>query len=121
MARAKHADVDDLIPDVFERACESRHLLADVMTKWGVLVLAALYEGTFRFNALRRKVDGVSEKMLAQTLQTLQRDDLVERDVQETIPPRVEYTLTPRGHRIAAKLQELIDVFEDEVANGRRK
>jgi len=120
MARAKQADIDDLVPDVFERACESRHLLADVMTKWGVLVLAALYEGTFRFNALRRKVDGVSEKMLAQTLQTLQRDGLVERDVQETIPPRVEYELTPRGQRIAAKLQELIELFEDEVTNSRR-
>lgn len=115
MATAQRSDGDDLIPDVFERACESRHLLADVMTKWGVLVLAALQEGTYRFNALRRRVDGVSERMLAQTLQTLQRDGLVERDVQATIPPRVEYTLTRRGHRIAGKLKELIDVLEDEV------
>jgi DNA-binding HxlR family transcriptional regulator len=119
MATTKRSDEDDLIPDVFERACESRHLLADVMTKWGVLVLAALYEGTFRFNALRRRVDGVSEKMLAQTLQTLQKDGLVERDVQETIPPRVEYALTPRGRRIAGKLQELIELVEDEVVNRR--
>jgi DNA-binding HxlR family transcriptional regulator len=116
MATAKSTDEDDLIPDVFERACTSRHLLADVMTKWGVLVLAALYEGTYRFNALRRRVDGVSEKMLAQTLQTLQRDGLVERDVQATIPPRVEYALTARGHRIAGKLQELIELVEDEVS-----
>jgi DNA-binding HxlR family transcriptional regulator len=114
MATAKRSE-DDLIPDVFERACDSRHLLAAVTTKWGVLVLAALYEGTYRFNALRRRVDGVSERMLAQTLQTLQRDGLVERDVQATIPPRVEYTLTRRGHRIAQKLQDLIDVLEDEV------
>jgi len=106
---------DNLIPDVFARACSSRHLLADVTGKWGVLALAALNEGTYRFNALRRRVDGVSEKMLAQTLQALQRDGLVHREVQAAIPPRVEYSLTPSGRRIAVKLQQLIDVLEAEM------
>jgi len=120
MPRAAERDAttdpdDDLIPDVFARACASRHVLANVTGKWGVLALVALNEGAYRFNALRRRVDGVSEKMLAQTLQALQRDGLVHRDVQAAIPPRVEYSLTPPGRRIAAILQQLIDVVEAEM------
>ena len=104
-----------LIADVFARDCTSRDVLAHVAGKWAVLALLALDEGGYRFNALRRRVDGVSEKMLAQTLQALERDGLVLREVQGTIPPRVEYSLTPVGIRIAAKLRELIDVVESEM------
>ena len=106
--------VDDLIADVFSRACPSRQTLETVAGKWGTLALVALTESSYRFNALRRRVDGVSEKMLAQTLHALERDGLVTRDVQATIPPRVEYTLTPSGARIAAQLRALIDVVEAE-------
>jgi DNA-binding HxlR family transcriptional regulator len=106
---------DDLIPSVFARDCASRHVMADVTGRWGGLALAALHDGTFRFNALRRRVDGVSEKMLAQTLQALERDGLVRREVQATIPPRVEYSLTPLGGRVAAKLKELIELLEGEI------
>ena len=91
-----------LVVDVFARECASRGLLADVAGKWAVLALLALDEGGYRFNALRRRVQGVSEKMLSQTLQTLERDGLVEREVVTTIPPRVEYALTPLGARGAA-------------------
>ncbi|BCY07644.1 helix-turn-helix domain-containing protein [Actinoplanes sp. L3-i22] len=107
--------VDDLIPSVFARDCASRGVMADVTGKWGGLALAALHDGAFRFNALRRRVDGVSEKMLAQTLQALERDGLVRREVQATIPPRVEYSLTPLGTRVAAKLKELIELLESEI------
>jgi|SRR5690349_17637805 DNA-binding HxlR family transcriptional regulator len=106
---------DDLIPSVFARDCASRHVLADVTGKWGGLALAALHDGAYRFNALRRRVDGVSEKMLAQTLQALERDGLVRREVQATIPPRVEYSLTPLGERVAVKLKELMDLLEGSI------
>ena len=101
--------------DVFARNCDSRRTLEHIAGKWGILALAALREGTYRFNALRRRVDGVSEKMLAQTLQTLERDGLVRRDARATIPPYVEYALTPLGERVAGKLMELIDLVEGEV------
>ncbi|MEU4688797.1 helix-turn-helix domain-containing protein [Actinoplanes sp. NPDC023714] len=110
---------DDLIPSVFARDCLSRDVLGDVTGRWGGLALAALHEGSFRFNALRRKVDGVSEKMLAQTLQALERDGLVRREVQATIPPRVEYSLTELGERVAAKFVELIELVEGEIKTMR--
>jgi DNA-binding HxlR family transcriptional regulator len=106
---------DELIADVFARGCDSRAALEDIAGKWGILALVALAEGAFRFNALRRKVDGVSEKMLAQTLQTLERDGMVHREVQGTFPPRVEYTLTPLGSAVAARLRGLIDLLEDQL------
>jgi DNA-binding HxlR family transcriptional regulator len=110
---------DDLIPSVFARDCASRGVLVNVTGRWGGLALAALHEGSFRFNALRRRVDGVSEKMLAQTLQALERDGLVRREVQGTIPPRVEYSLTEFGSRVAAKFVELIELVEGEVGTAR--
>ena len=109
-------DVDEtLIADVFARDCASRDLLADVVGKWPVLALLALDEGGYRFNALRRRVAGVSEKMLAQTLQTLERDGLVEREVVSAIPPRVEYALTPVGERVAQRVRGLVELLEDAV------
>ena len=109
-------DVDaSLIADVFARDCTSRDLLADVAGKWSVLALLALDEGGYRFNALRRRVQGVSEKMLAQTLQTLERDGLVEREVVTAIPPRVEYALTPLGARVAGQVRGLVELLEEAV------
>jgi DNA-binding HxlR family transcriptional regulator len=104
-----------LVADVFARDCASRDLLADVAGKWAVLALLALDEGGYRFNALRRRVQGVSEKMLAQTLQTLERDGLVEREVVTTIPPRVEYALTPLGARVAGQVRGLVELLEEAV------
>ena len=83
--------------------------------RWGVLALAALSEQPFRFNALRRKIDGVSEKMLAQTLQALERDGFVHREARPTIPPHVEYTLTPMGREVAGRLVALIEHVESLV------
>lgn len=112
--------MEDLVADVFARACTSRVVLENVAGKWGILALAALSEGTYRFNALRRRVDGISEKMLAQTLHALERDGLVRREVRATIPPRVEYSLTDIGERIATKLRELIELVEDEMPAVRK-
>lgn len=104
-----------LIADVFSRDCPSREVVDSVAGKWGILALVALAEGAYRFNALRRRVDGVSEKMLAQTLHALERDGMVAREVQATIPPHVEYSLTPLGARVAARLAALIDLVEGEM------
>lgn len=101
--------------DVFARNCTSRATLEHVTGRWGILALAALRDGTMRFNALRRRVDGVSEKMLAQTLQALERDGFVHREAQATIPPRVDYSLTPLGEATAKRLFELIEFVEDNM------
>jgi DNA-binding HxlR family transcriptional regulator len=101
--------------DVFARGCTSRETLQTVTGRWGVLALAALAEGNYRFSALRRRVDGVSERMLSQTLQALERDGLVVRDVLEAIPPKVEYSLTPLGAEIAGRLVGLIELVESRM------
>lgn len=106
---------DALVADVFARDCPSRSALENVAGKWGILAMGALHEGAHRFNALRRRVDGVSEKMLSQTLHALERDGMVRRDVQTTIPPHVEYSLTPLGEKVAGKLVDLIEVLEDRI------
>nr|WTB36243.1 helix-turn-helix transcriptional regulator [Streptomyces sp. NBC_00830] len=84
--------------------CPSRLVLEHVTSRWGVLVLAALLERSYRFSELRREVGGVSEKMLAQTLQTLERDGFVHRDAKPVIPPRVDYTLTELGKEAAEQV-----------------
>lgn len=108
-------DDPTLEADVFARGCHSRGALLNVTGRWGTLALAALAEGPYRFGALRRRVDGVSERMLAQTLQQLERDGLVHREVRETIPPNVEYSLTPLGEQIAERLTGLIDLLESHL------
>ncbi|WP_067700635.1 winged helix-turn-helix transcriptional regulator [Nocardia jejuensis] len=101
--------------DVFARNCSSRPVLQAVASRWGVLALAALREGPYRFSALRRRVDGISERMLSQTLQTLERDGMVHREVQQSIPPQVEYTLTDLGAKVADQLMGLIEILESNI------
>ncbi|GAA4784330.1 helix-turn-helix domain-containing protein [Streptomyces ziwulingensis] len=94
-----------------EALCPHRLVLEHVTSRWGVLVLIALLDRTHRFGELRRAVSGVgrpvSEKMLTQTLQTLERDGLVHRDAKPVIPPRVDYSLTPLGREAAEQVREL--------------
>ncbi|OLL17267.1 transcriptional regulator [Rhodococcus sp. M8] len=101
--------------NVFARACTSRQVLQNATGRWGVLALAALGEGPHRFGELRRHVDGVSERMLSQTLQQLERDGLVHRRVETTIPPKVEYSLTPLGAQVAEHLRALIGLLESSM------
>lgn len=101
--------------DVYAPACPSRGVLEHVTSRWGVLVLVALLAGTHRFSELRRKVNGVSEKMLAQTLQTLETDGFVHREVFPEIPPRVEYSLTGLGQDAAVRVQSLVLWIEGNV------
>lgn len=93
---------------VLPAACPSRVVLDHVTSKWGVLVLVALSERTLRWGELRRLVEGISEKMLASTLRTLEADGLVLREATPSIPPRVDYSLTPLGDDLAAHLLPLM-------------
>jgi DNA-binding HxlR family transcriptional regulator len=94
--------------DVFPAGCPSRVVLDHVTSKWGVLVLVSLAAGPLRWSELRRRAEGISEKMLAQTLRTLERDGLVHRDAQPVIPPRVDYSLTDLGTELSALLRPLV-------------
>ncbi|WP_404402722.1 winged helix-turn-helix transcriptional regulator [Pelagibacterium halotolerans] len=97
---------------IFAEACPSREVLKHVTSRWGVLVLVALQAGTHRFSELRRKIGGVSERMLAQTLQWLEEDGFVNRVSYPVVPPHVEYSLTPMGEEVAEKVRGLVDWIE---------
>ncbi|MEY9994599.1 DNA-binding HxlR family transcriptional regulator [Streptomyces sp. V4I8] len=123
-AMQERAEAQDLAYNVFAKACPSRGTLEHVTGRWGGLTLGALYEGSLRFNELRRRVDGVSEKMLSQTLHALERDGLVHREAQPTNPPRVDYELTPLGRGVAERLLTLIHFVEgqmDDVLEARQR
>jgi DNA-binding HxlR family transcriptional regulator len=100
---------NDVQARAFPAGCPSRLVLDHVTSKWGVLVLVALAERPHRWNELRRRAEGVSEKMLAQTLKTLERDGFVHREAYPVIPPKVEYRLTDHGRELAALLLPLFD------------
>jgi DNA-binding HxlR family transcriptional regulator len=97
---------------LFSVQCPSRDVLKHVTSRWGVLLLVALMQGTRRFSDLRRIVGGVSEKMLAQTLRWLEADGFVVRRSLGTVPPHVEYSLTPLGREVGARVQSLADWIE---------
>ncbi|MCT4703060.1 helix-turn-helix transcriptional regulator [Enterobacteriaceae bacterium H20N1] len=101
--------------NLFAEKCPSRDVLKHVTSRWGVLILVALQEGTHRFSDLRRKMGGVSEKMLAQTLQWLEADGFVNRKSYPVVPPHVEYSLTPLGHEVAEKVAALADWIEENL------
>ena len=101
--------------DVFQADCPSREVMRHVTSRWGVLVLIALQGGMHRFSELRRKVNGVSERMLSQTLQWLEADGLVHRRSLPVVPPHVEYSLTPLGREAATRVAALADWIEEHL------
>lgn len=101
--------------ELFSADCPSRDVLQHVTSRWGVLVLVALLAGTHRFSDLRRKIGGVSEKMLAQTLQWLESDGFVLRKSYPVVPPHVEYSLTPLGLEVARRVEALADWIEGNL------
>jgi DNA-binding HxlR family transcriptional regulator len=101
--------------DLMSAACPSRDVLKHVTSRWGVLVLLALEGGTYRFSELRRAIGGVSERMLAQTLQLLEGDGLVDRIAYEVVPPHVEYSLTPLGREVTERVRALADWIETSL------
>ena len=104
-------------PDgVIAAGCPSRVVLDHVTSKWGTLVILALAEGeALRWSELRRRAEGVSEKMLAQTLRQLEADGLVHRDARPVVPPHVEYSLTDRGTGLAERMVPLMAWIADHA------
>ena len=102
--------------NVLAADCPSRQVLSHVTSRWGTLVLIALATGTHRFSALRRKIGGVSERMLAQTLQQLEGDGFVLRHAHAVVPPHVDYSLTPLGREVAEKVVALSGWIEGNLA-----
>lgn len=98
--------------NLFAEKCPSREVLKHVTSRWGVLILVALRDGTHRFSDLRRKMGGVSEKMLAQSLQALEQDGFINRVSYPVVPPHVEYSLTPLGEQVSEKVAALADWIE---------
>lgn len=98
--------------DLMSENCPSRVVLSHLTSRWGVLVLIRLEHDTMRFSALRRAIGGVSERMLAQTLQHLEQDGFVNRKSFDVVPPHVEYSLTPLGLEAAEKVRVLADWIE---------
>jgi DNA-binding HxlR family transcriptional regulator len=101
--------------DCYSAACPAREVLGHVTGRWGGLVLGALTHGTRRYSEIRARIEGISEKMLAQTLRDLERDGLVLRRQYPAVPPRVDYTLTPGGMEVAQRVESLIGWLQDHV------
>ncbi|MBP0616753.1 winged helix-turn-helix transcriptional regulator [Jiella mangrovi] len=98
--------------DVLAAACPSREVLKHVTSRWGVLVLMVLGTGTHRFSELRRAIGGISERMLAQTLQWLEADGMIDRVARDVVPPHVEYSLTPLGQEASERVTALAEWIE---------
>ncbi|KGF65341.1 transcriptional regulator [Pseudomonas lutea] len=101
--------------EVLARDCPSRDILNHVCSRWGVLVLVVLLGGMHRFSELRRKIGGVSEKMLSQTLQSLEQDGFVDRKALPVVPPHVEYRLTAMGEEVALQMDGLTTWIEQNL------
>lgn len=110
-----YAQIRESTPQIFEPGCSTRVILDHVMSKWGVLVLSSLSDGTHRWGELRREVGGISEKMLASTLRTLADDGLVRRESFPTVPPHVEYSLTPLGRDLMGRMLPLVEWVADHA------
>lgn len=109
------ADDGILRGDVYSQNCPTRLLLDRIADKWTVLLLTTLRDGPMRFNALKRRVEGVSQKMLSQTLRQLERDGLVTRTVEASVPVSVTYAVTPLGGALVSALQPIIDWAESQM------
>jgi DNA-binding HxlR family transcriptional regulator len=94
-------------PDPFNAQCPTRRVLDRIGDKWAVLILILLERETLRFNELRRRIEAISQKMLSQTLKSLERDGLIRREVFATVPVTVEYSLTDLGRTLASTVDTL--------------
>lgn len=103
--------------NVYDAACPTRLVLNRITDKWTVLAVNALAQDTKRFSTLQREIGGVSQKMLTQTLRGLERDGLVTRTIYPTVPPKVEYTLTPLGRTLLG-LVDAIRVWSENHIEG---
>ena len=107
-------------PDVFDPRCGSQRVLDLIANRWTALIIYALAGGTQRYSELHRKIGGVSQKMLTQTLRMLERDGLVERRVYPVVPPKVEYSLTPLGRTLTGPLRAICKWAEEHLPELER-
>ncbi len=107
-------------PNVFDPRCGSHRVLDLIANRWTALVIYALAGGTQRYSVLQRKIGGVSQKMLTQTLRKLERDGLVERRVYPVVPPKVEYSLTPLGRTLTGPLRAICRWAEEHLPELER-
>ncbi|MCP3822907.1 helix-turn-helix transcriptional regulator [Streptomyces sp. A3M-1-3] len=120
-AHTDNGDADPFQWDTRED-CQVRQILDRIADKWSLLVIALLDSRTLRFTELRRKIDGISQRMLTVTLRQLERDGLVVRTVHPVVPPRVDYALTPLGRTLHETIQSLVtwtETHQAEVAAAR--
>ena len=106
-----HTDIEGFPGDVFKEACPAREVLDVLASKWTLLIVHALASGPTRTGVLRRRIEGISEKMLTQTLKELERRKLVTRHSYPEVPPRVDYELTPLGR----SLSEIVKILDSWV------
>ncbi len=103
-------------PSVLNARCLSRLVLARIADKWTALIIRVLSERIHRYAELQRKIDGISQKMLTQTLRSLERDGLVRRTIYPVVPPRVEYALTPLGRTLIEPLHAICKWSEKHLS-----
>lgn len=102
---------------VLSKDCPSREILEHLTSRWGTLVMIVLLDGTKRFSEIRQAVEGVSERMLAETLKRLEQDGMLTRKSMNTVPPHVEYTLTEHGRQAGQRIKNLVDWLEEQLPN----
>lgn len=101
--------------NVYNKNCPTRLVLDRIADKWTVLIVGTLAKETKRFGQLKKEIDGISQKMLTQTLRALERDGVVSRKVYPTIPPKVEYSLTSLGHTLVELLEGITTWSESNI------
>jgi DNA-binding HxlR family transcriptional regulator len=101
--------------NVFDSNCPTRQVLDCIADKWTVLIIRRLADGTLRFAQLRRSVDGISQKVLTNTLRTLERDGIVTRRIYASVPPKVEYSLTSLGHSLCSLVEGICSWAEANI------
>lgn len=100
---------------VYDANCPSRQVLALIANKWTAIIIYCLSQGTKRYSELQREISGISQKMLTQTLRSLERDGIVKRQVYAVVPPMVEYSLTPLGKTLIEPLCNLCEWAESHI------
>ena len=104
------------IPNVFDINCPTRLVLDRIADKWALLILRRLTDGPLRFNKLHRDLQGISHKVLSQTLKKLERDGMITREVFATVPATVEYSVTPLGETLSGTIKTLTHWAEENIA-----
>jgi DNA-binding HxlR family transcriptional regulator len=102
-------------PEIFTLECPTQQVLDIICNKWSVIILYCLAFGTKRYNQLQRQIEGISQKMLTQSLRNLERHGFVERKVYPAVPPKVEYSITPLGETLIDPLGALAEWSEDHI------